>query len=83
MLIEYNPDEYKTVMVQETCDYHKKHPGANWAGCTCFGSISQVKKTKKELAVEDCQRLREKFSKMHSMTEEEILDLPRLKPEGY
>ncbi len=53
MLIIHNPEEWKTVTTQETCAYHKKHPGVNWAGCTCFGSISQVRKTEEEMTDED------------------------------
>lgn len=77
MLIDHNPNDWKTVSEHHTCDYHKKHPGAQWAGCTCWGSYGQVKKTKRELSVDKAQRIREKFSKMHNMTEEEILSLPR------
>ena len=41
MLINYDPDMWETVLESHTCDYHKKHPGVNWPGCVCSGSISQ------------------------------------------
>ena len=44
MLIEYNPDDYETIVKHRICNYHKEHPGANYAGCTCSCSVSQCRK---------------------------------------
>ena len=41
MLMEYNPDEWETVVVHDTCDFHKEHPEQRYPGCTCFSSYSQ------------------------------------------
>ena len=49
MLVDYNPDDYKTVTTQHTCGFHKINPGKSWAGCTCSGSYGLVKKTTEEL----------------------------------
>lgn len=41
MLIIHNPEDWETIFESHTCDYHKKHPGENWAGCTCSASVGQ------------------------------------------
>lgn len=41
MLIVHNPEEWEYTFESSTCDYHKKHPGENWAGCTCSASVGQ------------------------------------------
>lgn len=33
--------DYTYNVERHTCDYHRKHPGEPWAGCTCHSSISQ------------------------------------------
>lgn len=38
MLITPNPRKMKVVHTREVCDYHKRHPGASWPGCTCSSS---------------------------------------------
>lgn len=33
-------DSQEVVVTHHTCDFHKKHPGKTYAGCTCSGSYS-------------------------------------------
>jgi hypothetical protein len=35
VIIYHNPDEWESIVTTHTCDYHRKHPGENFAGCTC------------------------------------------------
>jgi len=49
MLIQYNPDDYKTVVSQSLCSFHEKNPGKNYAGCSCSGNFTLVKKSPEEL----------------------------------
>lgn len=49
MIVDYNPNDYKVVSFQHTCDFHKRNPGKSWAGCTCAGSHGLVKKPAEEL----------------------------------
>lgn len=53
MLIDYNPDDYVTESSHTTCEYHKKHPGEAWPGCTCSASRSQRKKTQDEKLLDE------------------------------
>ena len=41
MLMDYNPDDWETVVVHDTCGFHKEHPEQRYPGCTCFSSYSQ------------------------------------------
>lgn len=51
MIIHYNPDEYETVVKHHTCVYHEKHPRhPSYAGCTCWTSYMQRRKTDGEQA---------------------------------
>ncbi len=43
MQIHYDPNEWVTESGYNPCEFHKNRPGANYAGCTCSGSISQVR----------------------------------------
>uniref|UniRef100_A0A6M3K459 Uncharacterized protein n=1 Tax=viral metagenome TaxID=1070528 RepID=A0A6M3K459_9ZZZZ len=52
MLINYNPDEWEYKVECHPCDFHKKHPKENWAGCTCQGSITQTRK-KRIITIDD------------------------------
>lgn len=56
LIIDY--DFYKTVTKHHTCDYHRRHPGENWAGCTCSSSYGRVRKTEDELT-EDERNIRD------------------------
>ena len=41
------PKGMEVVTKHHTCDFHKKHPGKNYAGCTCSGAyIYREKKSK-------------------------------------
>jgi hypothetical protein len=44
MLIEYNPDEWESVVEHDTCAFHKEHPEQRYPGCTCFSSYSWRRK---------------------------------------
>jgi hypothetical protein len=51
MLINYDPDEWKTVSEFHTCAYHKQHPhDIAYAGCCCSASIGQVRRDPTEVA---------------------------------
>lgn len=41
--MEMNVEPSKMKIEHDICDYHKKHPGANYAGCTCFASYASIK----------------------------------------
>ncbi len=46
MLIRQPP--MKTVTTRHVCEFHKKYPGQNYAGCTCSGSYGAVVKPMKD-----------------------------------
>ena len=46
MMIPWVPTETKHWTF--TCLYHHRHPGANYAGCTCSSGVSQREKPRKE-----------------------------------
>ena len=50
MLIHHDPDEYKTVVTNHVCPYHQRNPfDRAYAGCTCSGSYSQVRRDPEEV----------------------------------
>lgn len=51
MLIRQPPT--KSVVTIHTCDYHKRNPGKNYAGCTCSGSFAVVVKPMEEWTDEE------------------------------
>lgn len=40
MIIYHDPDKWVSEVEREICDFHKKHPRTDFAGCTCFGSYT-------------------------------------------
>lgn len=38
---------------KRTCEFHKKHPGGNFPGCTCMISFSVREKTFEEMTEEE------------------------------
>ena len=38
MLAQLELEEYEPITEIHICDFHKKHPGQSYAGCTCFAS---------------------------------------------
>lgn len=51
MIIHDDSDEYETKVETRTCAFHKKNPCVPYAGCTCSGSWSRVKKSPDEKPV--------------------------------
>ena len=49
MIIDYDPDDYESIIEHHICSFHKKHPGVPYAGCTCFSSYSQRRKDNKSI----------------------------------
>ena len=65
----YDPDMYETVSDRHTCAYHKLHPGAPWAGCTCSASFSQRLRPRDEyLALRD-KRIRDEEDRVLAQAE--------------
>ena len=48
MIIHEKPNQI-AVSTQHTCDFHKKNPGKQWAGCTCSGSFGVRDMTDEEI----------------------------------
>lgn len=44
MHLEYDPNDYEAVHRVNICDFHKDNPTEQWAGCSCYGSFSLVRK---------------------------------------
>jgi hypothetical protein len=44
MIINFNPEEWETIITDSICEFHKKHPGKLYAGCTCSTSFSLRRK---------------------------------------
>ena len=42
-----------TSSTHHTCDFHKKHPSANFPGCTCSASWSAREKTMSEMTPDE------------------------------
>lgn len=45
MIIYHDPDQFKVVVEHSTCHFHEEHPGRFFAGCTCKGSYSLIRKS--------------------------------------
>jgi hypothetical protein len=58
MLIHHDPDEWTSKSEQHTCSYHRLHPGKPYAGCTCSGSWSSVRRAPEEVAAIKAERQR-------------------------
>lgn len=51
MLINHNPDDYVSEVVQHTCEHHKRQPwDTGWPGCTCSAGYSTRLATPEERA---------------------------------
>ena len=42
MLIDLTGMKIVNKSEHHTCEFHKKNPGVQWAGCTCSAGISQT-----------------------------------------
>lgn len=42
MIIDLTGKKIVTQVEHHTCDFHKKNPMVNFAGCTCSGGVSQM-----------------------------------------
>ena len=49
MLIQHDPDEFKTVITGRTCSFHQSNPGKPYAGCTCSSSYGSVRRPLEEV----------------------------------
>lgn len=54
MYIVQRPTE--TRVETKTCDFHKRHPGKTFPGCTCVTSISSREKRLSEMTAEEQER---------------------------
>ena len=60
MLIDLgDPDDYVTEHKSHTCEFHKRTPWAQSAGCTCSGGFSMRRATPEEKAENIKRRLAE------------------------
>jgi hypothetical protein len=46
MTINYNPNDYETIVKHYTCDFHIRHPGNAIPGCGCHSTYIQRRKDK-------------------------------------
>lgn len=48
MLIHHDDADWEPVSSSSTCDFHKEHPGASYAGCTCSASFGLRRRDRAE-----------------------------------
>lgn len=58
-MFSYDPDEYEPVTEHHVCAYHRLYPGAPYAGCTCWGSYSQRRRSDEEISAIRARKIRE------------------------
>ena len=67
--ILYDPDMYEYAGETHTCAYHKQHPGAPWAGCTCSASYGQKLRPRAEYEAIRDRKIREEEDRVLAQAE--------------
>lgn len=79
MLIPHDPDRYVVVSSRQTCAFHQKNPGKNYAGCTCGGSYGHRLATPEEYRANRKKTLEERKKILEGQLEEVNAELKLLK----